>query len=138
MFKLGVDNLLRWCVTVEEVAGIIWHCHNSSYDGHFNGERTTAKLLQSGFYWPTLFKDDHVHARSYDKCQRIGSISKRNEIPLQAIFEVEVFDCWGIDFLVPYLYRIVMSIYWLEWIISVNGWKQLLAKRMMPRQLSSS
>ena len=68
LFKLGADNLLRRCVTAEEVTGILWHCHNSPYGGHFNGERTAAKLLQSGFYWPTLFKDAHAHARSCDKC----------------------------------------------------------------------
>ena len=52
LFKLGADNLLRRCVTVEEAAGILWHCHNSPYGGHFNGDRTTAKVLQSGFCWP--------------------------------------------------------------------------------------
>jgi len=79
-------------VIVEEVAGILWHCHNSPYGGHFNGESTTAKVLQSGFYWPTLFKDAHVHGRSCDMCLKVGIISRRNEMTLQAILEVEVFD----------------------------------------------
>jgi len=47
LFKLGADNLLRRCVTTEEAAGILWHCHNSPYGGHFNGERTTTRVLQS-------------------------------------------------------------------------------------------
>jgi len=29
-------------------------------------------------------------------------MSKRNEMPLQSILEVEVFDCWGIDFVGPF------------------------------------
>ena len=29
-------------------------------------------------------------------------ISGRNEMPLQNIMEVEVFDCWGIDFVGPF------------------------------------
>lgn len=33
-----------------------------------------------------------------DQCQRNGGISLKNEMPLQNIIEVEVFDCWGIDF----------------------------------------
>ncbi|XP_052731916.1 uncharacterized protein LOC128196116 [Vigna angularis] len=101
LFKLGADNLLRRCVTEEESAGILWHCHNSPYGGHFNGERTAAKVLQSGFYWPTIFKDAYAHAKRCDKCQRVGTISRRHEIPLQSILEVEVFDCWGIDFVGP-------------------------------------
>ena len=29
LFKMGVDNLLRRCVTSEEAKGILWQCHNS-------------------------------------------------------------------------------------------------------------
>jgi len=29
-------------------------------------------------------------------------MTKRNEMPLQSILEVEVFDCWGIDFVGPF------------------------------------
>ncbi|BAT97100.1 hypothetical protein VIGAN_09045600 [Vigna angularis var. angularis] len=32
LFKIGADNLLRRCVTDEEAAGILWHCHNSPYE----------------------------------------------------------------------------------------------------------
>jgi len=98
LFKIGADNLLRRCVDNEEEKKILWQCHNSPYGGHFSGERTAEKVLQSGFYWPTLFKDAYIHCKFCDECQRTGSMSKRNEMPLQSILEVEVFDCWGIDF----------------------------------------
>ncbi|KAL4278712.1 hypothetical protein GQ457_03G016200 [Hibiscus cannabinus] len=29
-----------------------------------------------------------------DRCQRTGNISKKNEMPLQNILEVELFDVW--------------------------------------------
>ncbi|XP_028181402.1 uncharacterized protein LOC114368285 [Glycine soja] len=32
----------------------------------------------------------------------MGGISQRNEMPLQNIMEVDVFDCWGIDFMGPF------------------------------------
>ncbi|XP_024044701.1 uncharacterized protein LOC107174952 [Citrus sinensis] len=32
-------------------------------------------------------------------CQRMGSISKRNMMPLNPILVVEIFDVWGIDFM---------------------------------------
>nr|KYP51742.1 Retrovirus-related Pol polyprotein from transposon 412 family [Cajanus cajan] len=101
LFKIGAENLLRRCVTKEEAKDILWHCHNLPYGGHFNGERTAAKVLQSGFFWPTLFKDAHGYVQRCDSCQRSGTISKRHEMPLQNIQEVEVFDCWGIDFIGP-------------------------------------
>ena len=31
--------------------------HSETYGGHHAGDRTAHKVLQSGFYWPTLFKD---------------------------------------------------------------------------------
>ena len=45
LFKIGGDGLLRRCVSRGESKSILWHCHNSPYGGHFNGERTAAKIL---------------------------------------------------------------------------------------------
>ena len=102
MFKIRADNLLRRCVTQEEAKRILWHCHNSPCDGHYGGDKTAARVLQSGFFWPILFKDAHQHVLHCDQCQRMRGISRRNEMPLQNIMEVEVFDCWGIDFVGPF------------------------------------
>ena len=101
LFKIGADNLMRRCVTSREAQNILWHCHNSPYGEQFNEERTAAKVLQSGFFWPTLFKDAHIHVQHCDNCQRTGIISKRHEMPLRNIQEIEIFDCCGIDFIGP-------------------------------------
>ncbi|KAH1077140.1 hypothetical protein GYH30_052585 [Glycine max] len=82
LFKIGADNLLRRCVTKEEARSILWHCYNSPCGGHYSGNKTAAKVLQSRFFWPTLIKDAHEHATQCDQCQRIGGISRRNEMPL--------------------------------------------------------
>ena len=66
LFKIGADGLLRRCVTKEESRSITWHFYNSPYAGHYSGERTTAKVLQAGFYWPSLFKDTYEHAKNCD------------------------------------------------------------------------
>ena len=62
LFKIGVDNLLRRCVTKEEDRSILWHCHNSPCGGHYSGDKIVAKVLQCGFFWRTLFKYAHEHA----------------------------------------------------------------------------
>ena len=36
-------------------------------------------------------------------CQRMGNISRKHEIPLNNILEVELFDVWGIEFMGPFL-----------------------------------
>ena len=57
---------------------------------------------QSGFYWPTLFKDCFEWVKHCDACQRMGNLSKINEMPLQGILVVQIFYVWGIDFMGPF------------------------------------
>ena len=71
---------------------ILYLCHALACGGHFGGNKTVVKVFQLGFYWPTLFKDAHHFVSTCDKCQRMGSISKRDEPPLQPILGVELFD----------------------------------------------
>jgi hypothetical protein len=58
-----------------------------------------AKILQCGFYWPTMFGDACAYCTSYECCQKLRSISKRNMMPLNPILVVEIFNVWGIDFI---------------------------------------
>ena len=83
---------------------ILKHCHSLECGGHFNGQRTTTKVLHSSFYWPSIFKDAHYYAKPCDRCQRTCNIGKRNEMPLTNVLEVELFDVWGIDFMGPFPY----------------------------------
>ncbi|XP_019057166.1 PREDICTED: uncharacterized protein LOC104806089 [Tarenaya hassleriana] len=75
---------------------------SSDYARHFGASKTSAKILQAGFYWPSMFKDVHQYVSSYDACQRTGNISRRHEMPQRYILEVEPFDVWGIDFMGPF------------------------------------
>ena len=61
------------------------------------------KVLQSGFYWPTFFKDSNTFLKNCDRCQRSGNLTRRHEMPLHGILEVELFDVWGIDLMVPFV-----------------------------------
>ncbi|KAJ9536230.1 hypothetical protein OSB04_un000596 [Centaurea solstitialis] len=102
LYKIGTDQLLRRCVHGCEQNQILHGCHTSPFGGHFGGQRTAAKILQSGFFWPTVFKDSHDFVQKCEQCQRTGNISARNEMPLNNILEVELFDVWGIDFMGPF------------------------------------
>nr|KYP49468.1 Transposon Ty3-I Gag-Pol polyprotein [Cajanus cajan] len=102
LFKRCADGIIRRCVPESEFESILWHCHGLDYGGNFSGERTASKVLQSGFYWPTLFKDARSFIERCDRCQRVGNISRRNEMPLNNIIEVEIFYVWGIDFMGPF------------------------------------
>ncbi|XP_058733254.1 uncharacterized protein LOC131604856 [Vicia villosa] len=102
LYKRGVDGLIRRCVPEEEQKDVLRACHDSEYGEHFSGDRTASKVLQSGLYWPSLFKDSQEMVKECDKCQRTGNISKRNQMPQNFMLEVELFDVWGIDFMGPF------------------------------------
>ena len=60
------------------------------------------KVLECGFYWPTLFKDAYLVCKSYDRCQRVGNLGAQNQMPQTPILVVEIIDVWGIDFIGPF------------------------------------
>ena len=63
-----MDQIIWRCVPEGEMGEILKHYHSLECGGHFNGQCTAMKVLQSGFYWPSLFKDANLYAKSCDKC----------------------------------------------------------------------
>ena len=84
--------IIRRCVPESEQEKFLQECHASPYGGHFAGDKTAHKILQSGFYWPTIFKDCFELVKLCDQCQMMGNISKRHEMPLHGILVVQLFD----------------------------------------------
>ena len=74
---------------------ILLMCHSSLCGGHFAWRKTGAKVLQSGFYWLTLFKDVIKYCKERLKYQSALNISQRDKISLQTILEVEIFLSLG-------------------------------------------
>ncbi|XP_074315670.1 uncharacterized protein LOC141651876 [Silene latifolia] len=127
LFRKCEDGMFRRCVSREEGLEIVDRVQNFAYGGHLATSRTTAKILQGGIYWPSMFKDIHYLVKSCDACQRIGNIGKRSEMPLTNILEIELFDCWGIDFMGPFPnscgneYILVAVDYVSKWIEAVTA-----------------
>ena len=117
--------IIRRCVLETEQGGITEECHASPYGGHFARDKTAQKILQSGFYWLTLFKDCFEWVKHCDNCQRMDNISRRNEMPLQGILVVRIFYVWGIDFIGPFsssfgnLYILLAMDYVSKWVEAI-------------------
>ncbi|GKB88106.1 reverse transcriptase domain-containing protein, partial [Tanacetum coccineum] len=69
---------------------------------HYGPNITAKKVLDSGFYWPTIIKEAYTLVRLCEACQNTRNISKRDEMPLNNIQVCEIFDIWGIDFIGPF------------------------------------
>ncbi|KAK9199090.1 hypothetical protein WN944_014277 [Citrus x changshan-huyou] len=102
LFKYCAYQIVRRCVPKSEIQNIFSFCHEQACGGHFSAKKTATKVLQCGFYWPTIFQDTYTFCSSCDRCQRMESITQRNMMPLNPILVVEIFDVWGIDFMGPF------------------------------------
>ncbi|GJS63097.1 reverse transcriptase domain-containing protein [Tanacetum coccineum] len=78
-FKLCADNIMRRCVARSETLEILADCHSGPTGGHHSASVTAKKVYQSGFYWPSVFKDANEYV-------------------------CEVFNVWGLDFMGPFPY----------------------------------
>ncbi|GJT83835.1 reverse transcriptase domain-containing protein, partial [Tanacetum coccineum] len=69
----------------QEVIDILTACHSGPTRGHYGANYTAKKVFDSGFYWPTIYKDAHELVKNCDSCQRQGKISQRDEMPQNSI-----------------------------------------------------
>ncbi|GJU46383.1 putative nucleotidyltransferase, ribonuclease H [Tanacetum coccineum] len=56
LFKSCPNGIIR-CVFGKEMQEILEHCHTGLTRGHYKADITARKIFESGFYWPTIFKD---------------------------------------------------------------------------------
>ncbi|GJU76969.1 reverse transcriptase domain-containing protein [Tanacetum coccineum] len=102
LFKICADQVIRRCVHGQEAVDILKACHNRPTGGHHGPNYTAKKVFDSGFYWPTIYRDAYDLVKSCDSCQRHGKISQKDEMPQNAIQVCKIFDVWGIDFMGPF------------------------------------
>ncbi|GJX08222.1 reverse transcriptase domain-containing protein [Tanacetum coccineum] len=102
LFKICADQVIQRCVHGKEALDILEACHNRPTGGHYGANYTAKKIFDSGFYWPTIYKDAYNFVTRCDICQRQGKISQRDEMPQNSIQVYEIFDIWGIDFIGPF------------------------------------
>ncbi|GJY60380.1 reverse transcriptase domain-containing protein [Tanacetum coccineum] len=122
LFKSCPDIIIRRCVFGKELQEILEHFHKGPTGGHYGADITARKIFESGFYWPTIFKNAVRHVQECDACQRARNISSRNQIPLTNSIVSEVFDIWSIDFMEPFpssrnnKYILVVVDYVFKWV----------------------
>ena len=69
--------------------------------------------------------DAHKFVLSCDECQRIGNISRRQEIPMNYSLVIEPFDVWGFDYMGPfpssngYTHILVVVDYVTKWVEAI-------------------
>ncbi|GKD46144.1 reverse transcriptase domain-containing protein [Tanacetum coccineum] len=101
-FVICADQMIRRRVYGQEAIDILTACHNGPTGGHHGANYIAKKVFDTGFFWPTIYRDAHDLVTRCDACQRQGKISQRDEMPQNAIQVYEIFNVWGIDFMGPF------------------------------------
>ncbi|XP_015949088.1 uncharacterized protein LOC107474020 [Arachis duranensis] len=73
--------------------------HEGVCENHIGGRALAAKILRTGYYWPTIKRDCISKVKACDNCQKHATLS---ETPAEELHTIEVswpFDRWGLDIL---------------------------------------
>jgi len=73
-WKMSSDQIIRRCVHDSDIRNILFCCHNTLVGGHVGPQRITKRVLDSGFYWLTIFKDVYNVVKEYAECQKEGGL----------------------------------------------------------------
>ena len=101
LFHVGADMHIRRCVREDEILDILKACHDGPCSGHFADYKILHKVLQMGYYQPTIFKDAKNFAQTCNSYQRMRRPGQSDEIPLHPQLVIEPFECWALDFIGP-------------------------------------
>ncbi|GKF60836.1 reverse transcriptase domain-containing protein [Tanacetum coccineum] len=72
LFKICADQVIRRCVHGKESLDILEACHNGPAGGHHGANLTAKKIFDSGFFWPTIYKDVHEFVKN---CDSFGALT---------------------------------------------------------------
>ncbi|XP_049346059.1 uncharacterized protein LOC125810599 [Solanum verrucosum] len=146
LFRICANGIICRYVPEVEMMSILEACHLSPIDGHHSGIQTAHKILQCGYYWPTIHQDAHDFTKSCDHCQREGVNSKRQELPKNSILVIEFFHVWGLDFMGPFVgshgmkYSLVVVDYVSKWVEAMREECHRIPKkelRLFPGKIKS-
>jgi len=79
LFKYYPDQIFQKSIPDNKVSSVIKFCHSEACGDHFSSKKMIAKILQYGFYRPTMFKDTYAFCKTSENCQNVGFISKHRE-----------------------------------------------------------
>ncbi|GJU53613.1 reverse transcriptase domain-containing protein [Tanacetum coccineum] len=85
LFKVCSDGMIRRCISGPKTRTILDQCHHGPTDGHYGPNLTAKKVLDSGFYWPTIIKEAYTLVRLCEACQKTVNILKRDGMPINNI-----------------------------------------------------
>ncbi|XP_057730043.1 uncharacterized protein LOC130945326 [Arachis stenosperma] len=102
LYKRGISQPLLKCLNMDEAREVIDEVHEGICGNHIGGRALAAKIVRTGYFWPTMKRDCITKVKTCDKCQKHEAVSTK---PADVLHSMEVswpFHRWGLDILGPF------------------------------------
>ncbi|RDX76667.1 hypothetical protein CR513_43326, partial [Mucuna pruriens] len=69
LWRFYNDQITRKSIPGDKFLLVLHFYHFAPRGGHYGSTWTTQKVLDCGFYWPTIYRDAHKFVLTYEQCQ---------------------------------------------------------------------
>ena len=76
--------------------------HEGICGNHSRSRSPVHKLMQTGYYWPTMQADAEAYVKAYNKCQRFSNIIRQPTEELAPMTAPWPFAQWRLDIMEPF------------------------------------
>ena len=154
LYKRGFSRPYLRCLIPEEADYVIREVHEEIYEDHSGSWSLVHKLIQAGYYWPTMQRDAQAYVKACDKCQRFDNLIRQLTEELTPMIAPWLFTQWGLDIMGPFLtavrqlkFLVVGIDYFTKWVevealaiiteknVRSFVWKNIICRYGMPRVL---
>nr|GEX67577.1 reverse transcriptase domain-containing protein [Tanacetum cinerariifolium] len=66
LFRICADQIIRRYVHGQEAFKILKACHEGPTGGHYGANLKPKNVFDSGFFWPSIYRDAHEMIKTYD------------------------------------------------------------------------
>ncbi len=74
LYRFGQDNMFRCVLKPQQMPIILQELHSGVSGRHFSLDIKMKKILNVGYWWPTMNKYVHEFCQTYDLCQQISNL----------------------------------------------------------------
>lgn len=96
LYKRGYSLPLLKSIDLDKADYIMWEIHEGICGNHSGPWSLAKKIIQQGYYWPSLGGDAHKYIASCDRCQRFANVPKQPPDPITNIMSPWSFVQWGL------------------------------------------
>ena len=103
LYKRGFSRPYLRSLSHEEADYVMREVHEGICGNHSEAQSLVHKLIQAGYYWPTMLKDVQAYVKACDKCQRFSNFIRQPSEELTPMTAPWLFTQCGLDIIGPFL-----------------------------------